>query len=117
MSTNSQIAFNAQGRTVVVAANTTASTGIQALVDTKYTPQATGQYRIVNSGLVIVFLGFGPTAAIAAANAVAPVAGTPSNAIALLPGAIEVLRFTPEIFFSGLASAATSVYITPGQGL
>ena len=50
----------------------------------------TGQFRIVNSGTVTVFLGFGPTAAEAAANAVAPVAGTPSNAMALLPGAIEV---------------------------
>jgi hypothetical protein len=117
MATNSQIAFNPQGKTVVIAATTTAPTGLQAPVDTKYTPQATGQYRIVNSGTVAVFLGFGSTAAIATANAVAAVAGTPSNAIVLLPGTIEVLRFTPEIFFSGLASAAASVYITPGQGL
>jgi hypothetical protein len=117
MSNNSQIAFNPQGKTVVIAATTTAPTGLQAPVDTKYTPQATGQYRIVNSGTVAVFLGFGSTAADAAANAVAPVAGTPSNALALLPGAIEVLRFTPNTFFSGLAASATSVYITQGQGL
>jgi hypothetical protein len=117
MASNSQIAFNPQGKTVVIAATTSAPTGLQALVDTKYTPQATGQYRIVNSGTVTVFLGFGPTAAEAAANAVAPVAGTPSNAMALLPGAIEVLRFTPNTYFSGLSSAAATVYITPGQGL
>lgn len=117
MSTNSQIAFNPQGKTVVIAATTSAPTGLQALVDTKYTPQATGQFRIVNSGTVTVFLGFGPTAAEAAANAVAPVAGTPSNAMALLPGAIEVLRFTPNTYFSALASSATSVYITPGEGI
>jgi hypothetical protein len=117
MSNNSQIAFNAQGKTVVIAATTSAPTGLQVPVDALNTAQATGQYRIVNSGTVIVFLGFGPTAAIAAANAVAPVAGTPSSALALLPGAIEVLRFTPDAFFSGLAASATSVYITPGQGL
>ena len=117
MSTNSQIAFNPQGNTVVIAATTSAPTGLQVPVDARNVAQATGQYRIVNSGLVAVFLGFGHTAAIAAANAVAPVAGTPSSALILLPGAIEVLRFTPDAFFSGLASAATSVYITPGQGL
>lgn len=117
MATNSQIAFNPQGKTVVVAAAGTAPTGVQAPVYEKFNPQATGQYRIVNSGTVTVFLGFGPTAAEAAANAVAPVAGTPSNAMALLPGAIEVLRFTPNTYFSGLAASSTSVYITPGEGL
>ena len=117
MATNSQIAFNPQGKTVVVAAAGTAPTGVQAPVYEKFNPQATGQYRFVNAGTNTVFLGFGPTAAEAAANAVAPVAGTPSNAMAILPGAIEVLRFTPNTFFSGLAASATSVYITPGEGL
>jgi hypothetical protein len=64
-----------------------------------------------------VFLGIGPTAAIATANAVAPVAGTPSAAIVLVPGAVEVLRFGRESFFSGLSSSAATVYITPGQGM
>jgi hypothetical protein len=117
MSNNSQIAFNPQGKTVVIAATTSAPAGLQAPVDAVNTAQATGQYRIVNSGTVAVFLGFGATAAEATANAVAPIAGTPTSALALLPGAIEVLRFTPNTFFSGLAASATSVYITPGQGL
>jgi hypothetical protein len=51
------------------------------------------------------------------ANAVAPVAGTPSAAIVLVPGAVEILRFNQDTFFSGLSSAAATVYITPGQGL
>jgi hypothetical protein len=62
-------------------------------------------------------LGVGPTAAIATANAVAPVAGTPSSAIVLVPGAVEVLRFGRESFFSGLAAAASTVYIVQGEGL
>ena len=117
MANNSQIAFNPQGKTVVVAAAGTAPTGVQAPVYEKFNPQATGQYRIVNAGTNTVFLGTGPTAALAQAAAVAPVAGTPSDALVLLPGAIEVLRFNKDTFFSGLASAANTVYITQGEGL
>lgn len=117
MSSNSQIAFSPLGNTIVVAATTSAPTGIQAPVYTKFDPQNVGQYRFVNAGTTTVFLGTGDSAAKAAAAAVAPVAGTPSAAIVLLPGAIEILRFNKDTFFSGLASAATTVYITPGQGL
>ena len=64
-----------------------------------------------------VFLGTGPTAALAQAAAIAPVAGTPSDAIVLAPGAVEILRFNIDTFFSGLASGATTIYITPGEGI
>jgi hypothetical protein len=117
MSTNSQIAFTPQGKTVVIAAAATAPSGVQALVSQFASNQATGQYRIVNAGSNTVFLGFGASAADAQANAVAPVAGTPSNAIVLVAGAVEVLRFNPESYFSGLAASATTVYITQGQGI
>jgi len=117
MSTNSQIAFSPLGETIVVAADATAPAGIQAIVYTKFDPQNAGQYRLVNAGTNTVFLGTGTSAAEATANAVAPIAGNPSPAIALLPGAIEILRFNKDTYFSGLAAAATTVYITPGQGL
>jgi len=117
MSNNSQIAFNPQGKTIVVPAAATAPAGVQAPVFAKFDPQAAGQYRIINAGTVTVFLGAGVSAADATAKAVAPVAGTPSSAIVLLPGAVEILRFNNDTWFSGLASDATTVYITPGQGL
>jgi hypothetical protein len=79
--------------------------------------QSTGQYRIINSSANTVFLGVGGTAAEATANAVAPVAGTPSAAIVLVAGAVEVLRFGRESYFSGLASAASTVYIVQGEGM
>ena len=31
--------------------------------------------------------------------------------------AVEILRFSAEAYFSGKASEATTVYITPGEGL
>jgi len=117
MSTNSQIAFNPQGKTIVVPADGTAPAGVQAPVLVRFDPQAVGQYRIVNAGTTTVFLGAGVSAADATAKAVAPVAGTPSSAIVLLPGAVEILRFNNDTWFSGLSSAAATVYITPGQGL
>lgn len=117
MASNSQIAFTPLGETTVVAAAAIAPAGIQATVYTKFNPQVTGQYRFINAGTNTVFLGAGVSAAEATANAVAPVAGNPSPAIVLVPGAVEILRFNKDTYFSGLASAATTVYITPGQGL
>ena len=117
MSTNSQIAFTPLGKTVVVAAAGTAPTGVQAPVYEKFNPQNAGQYRFVNAGTDTVFLGTGPTAALAQAAAGATVAGTPSDAIVLVPGAVEVLLFNKDTFFSCLAAAATTVYVTPGQGI
>jgi hypothetical protein len=117
MSTNSQIAFTPLGKTIAVAAAASAPTGIQAPVYAKFDPQNTGQYRFINSGSTTVFLGTGPTAALAQTASVAPVAGTPSDAIVLVPGAVEILRFNINTYFSGLSSSAATVYITPGQGL
>ncbi len=117
MATNSQIAFAPQGNTVVIPAAAVAPTGVQALVDARFDAQSTGQYRIINSSANTVFLGVGSTATIATANAVAPIAGTPSAAIVLVPGAVEILRFGREVFFSGLASAASTVFIVQGEGM
>ncbi len=113
--TSQQIAFLPLGETIVVAADAVAPAGIQALAT--QSPGQAGQYRIVNAGANTVFLGVGATAAIAQANAVAPVAGNPSPAVPLVPGAVEIIRFGEEAYFSGLAAAATTLYVTPGQGL
>jgi hypothetical protein len=117
MSTNSQIAFAALGQTIVVAAAAVAPAGIQAPVNGKLDAQNAGQFRLINAGATTVFLGTGGSATVATANAVAPTAGSPTAAIVLLPGAVEILRFNINTFFSGLSSAAATVYITPGQGL
>ena len=69
MSTNSQIAFAPLGKTIVVAAAASAPTGIQAPVYAKFDPQNAGQFRFINAGTTTVFLGTGPSAAEATANA------------------------------------------------
>ncbi len=43
--------------------------------------------------------------------------GNPAAGIPLVPGAVEILRFTSEAYFSAKASENTTLYITPGTGL
>jgi hypothetical protein len=117
MATNSQIAFSPLGKTIAVAAGVVSPAGVQAPVYSKFEPQSTGQYRLVNSGTATVFLGVGSSAAEATTNAASPSSGNPTPAIALLAGAVEIMRFGSSVYFSGLSSAPNTVYITPGQGI
>ena len=117
MATNSQIAFAPLGETVAITADTTAPNGVQVLVAERNSPNSSGQYRVVNAGTVIVHLGVGPTVAKAKANAEAAASGNPAAGIPLVPGAVEILRFGPESYFSALAASSTTIYITPGQGI
>jgi len=117
MATNSQIAFNPQGKTVVVAAAAVAPLGVQAPVDQRFSAQETGQVRVVNASTNLVHIGVGPTAAAAQANAVAATAGNPASGIPLVGGAVEILRFPAGWYFSGVAAGATTVYVTPGEGI
>lgn len=117
MATNSQIAFNPQGETVVIAAAVAPPLGVQVPVYEKFSAHQAGQMRIVNASTNLVHIGYGPTAAIAQANAVAATAGNPAPSIPLPGGAVEILRFSAGVYLSGVAAAATTIYMTPGEGL
>ena len=114
----SQVAFNPTGNTVAITANNPAPTGVTALPTNPNYTLDVGQFRIANSSTSnVVHLGWGATAAAAATNAAAAASGTPAAGLPILPGGVEVLRFTPGVFFSAFASSASTVFITPGQGL
>jgi hypothetical protein len=109
MSTN---AFTKTGNTVVFTAAVTAPTPVQALSTTL----GGNQYRIINSGLVTVFLGYGTASGDAINNATVVTSTGP--AYPLLPGTDEILTFVPNAYFTGITSSSTAaVYITPGDGL
>lgn len=113
MASSSQIPFAPLGDTITFTAATTPPAAAQAPV--RVTETSAGQYRIVNAGSETVFLGVGATAAEAAANADS---SSPAKSIPLVPGAVEILRFSPLAYFTGDTASGTSVvYITPGQGL
>jgi len=109
MSTN---AFTRTGNTVVFTAATSAPTPVQALSTTL----GGNQYRIINSGAVTVFLGYGVASADAANNATVVTSTGP--AYPLLAGTDEILSFVPNAYFTGItASGTAAIYITPGDGL
>jgi len=109
MSTN---AFTRTGNTVVFTAATSAPTPVQALSTTL----GGNQYRIINSGSVTVFLGYGAASSDAANNAVVVTSTGP--AYPLLPGTDEILSFVPNAYFTGITGSSTAaVYITPGDGM
>lgn len=105
-------AFTKMGNTVVFTAATTAPSPVQALSSSL----GGNQYRIINNGNVVVFLGYGSTSADAANNAL--VVSSSQAAFPLLPGTDEILTFVPNAYFTGITSSGTAtVYITPGDGL
>ena len=103
------------GKTLLVAADTTAPVGTQAITS----PCAGGfQYRVCNNGTVTVFYAWSKTSgAAAAALAVIPTA-TSQDSYPLPPGAVEVVTAPADAYFSAItASGTASVFITPGRGL
>lgn len=104
-------AFTKTGNTVTFTAATSAPTAVQAASTTL----GGNQYRVINSGNVTVFLGYGTTASDAANAAV--VITSSGTALPLLPGTDEILSFVPGAYFTGITSSGTaSIYITPGDG-
>lgn len=105
-------AFTKSGNTVAFIAATTAPTAVQC----SSTTLGGNQYRIINSGTVTVFLGYGTSASDAGNNAVAVT--TTGSSFPLLAGTDEILTFVPNAYFTGVTSSGTaSVYITPGDGV
>ena len=105
-------AFTRTGNTVTFLAATTAPNAIQAVSTTL----GGNQYRIINSGSVTVFLGYGTDGA--SANSNAAIITTTGTSIPLLPGTDEVLSFVPNAYFTGItATSNATVYVTPGDGM
>ena len=105
-------AFTKTGNTITFVANTSAPTPVQCASTTL----GGNQYRVINTGTITVFLGYGSTSAEAANNAV--VVTSSQTAFPLLPSTDEILTFVPNAYFTGITSSGTAtIYITPGDGL
>lgn len=105
-------AFTKTGNTVTFVANTSAPTPVQCLSTTL----GGNQYRVINTGTITVFLGYGTTSAEAANNAV--VVTSSQTSFPLLPSTDEILTFVPNAYFTAISSSGTAtIYITPGDGL
>jgi len=105
--------FTPTGNTVVFTANTSAPTPVQASTTGGL---GSNQYRIINAGTSLVFLGYGANATTATAGAVVPTSSN-ANCLAILPGTDEVITFVPNAYFTGITSSGSSlIYITAGDG-
>lgn len=105
-------AFTKLGNTVTFLAASTAP----AAVHCESTTLGGNQYRIINTGTVTVFLGYGATASDATNNAV--IVTNSQNSLPILPNTDEILSFVPNAYFTGVTSSGTAnIYITPGDGL
>lgn len=103
--------FTPTGNTVTITAANPAPTPVQINGNNG----GSVQYRILNSGTNIAFLGFGTTSATATSGATSPGTGL-ANCIPLLPGTDEIITFMGNAYFTANASVSTTLYITPGDG-
>ena len=105
-------AFTQLGNIVTFLAASTAPTPVQV----PSTTLGGNQYRIINTGTVTVFLGYGSTSSDATNNAI--IVSTTQKSLPILPNTDEILSFVPNAYFTGITSSGTAnVYITPGDGL
>ena len=104
-------AFTKTGNTVTFTAGTVAPTPVQVTNSTI----GGNQYRIINAGTTVVFLGYGTSAA--NATAASSNVTTSGEAFPLLGGTDEILTFVPNAYFTGTSTANAVIYITPGDGV
>ena len=104
-------AFTKTGNTVTFTAGVSAPTPVQVTNSTI----GGNQYRIINAGTTVVFLGYGVDAA--SANTASANVTTSGAAFPLLPGTDEILTFVPNAYFTGTSTANATIYITPGDGV
>ena len=105
------MAFTPMGNTVTFTAAATAPTPVQAASTTI----GGTQYRVHNTGNVIVYIGFGNSAAAATNVANVSISGP---TISMVPNSVEVFTFNANQYFTGATVSGTSVVnITPGDGM
>jgi len=104
-------AFTKTGNTITFIAGVTAPTPVQVT----NTTIGGNQYRIINTGTTVVFLGYGVDSA--TANAASANVTSSGTAFPLLPSTDEILTFVPNAYFTGTSTANATIYITPGDGV
>ena len=104
------MAFTPMGNTVTFNAAVTPPTPVRALSTTI----GGTQYRVHNTGNVVVYMGFGDASATATNVANTSING---STISLMPNSVEVFTFNVNQYFTGATSSGTAVVnITPGDG-
>ena len=107
------IAFQPMRNTSTLAVtSTSANTAVTAI-------SPVNQFLIANTGNVAAFLNISTSSSVAA---VIPTAGSPAAGFCIPAGALKVVSSiqsspTQTMYVAAIASASTTLYITPGEGL
>jgi len=102
--------FTPMGNTVSFVAAVSPPSAVQALSTTV----GGTQYRVHNTGNVVVYLGFGSTANAAATMANISIVG---STLSLVGGGVEIFTLNANQYFTGATSSGTAIVnITPGDG-
>jgi len=102
--------FTPQGNTVTFVAAVSPPTPVQA----SGTIIGATQYRVHNTGNVVVYLGFGLTSNAATTMANTTVIG---STLSLVGGGVEIFTLNANQYFTGATASGTAVVnITPGDG-
>lgn len=109
----SNSSFEPTGPTILLAADTTAPTGVQV----SHGPAENGAgYMIYNKGADTAFIGLGADGT--SSKPVIPTAGNPKTAYPVKPGDYLFFRAGPNQFVSAIVgTTAGSVFVTPGRFL
>jgi hypothetical protein len=112
-------AFRQMTQTHAIAAATTPPTPIQIpVVRPELTGSQVNSVVFLNPSAVDVWVGVGPTAAIATANCVIPTPGSPTNARMIPRGTAPTLDFPRDAFVTArTASGSVTLYVAAGAGL
>jgi hypothetical protein len=103
--------FTPMGNSVTFTAAATPPSAVQALSSTV----AGTQYRVHNAGSVVVYMGFGSTAAAAATMANTSIVG---STLTLPATSVSVFTLSGNQFFTGATASGTAVVtVTPGDGV
>lgn len=105
--------FNPTGFTYRVIADSTPSAVAHAVVGLQ-----TPQFRVINEGPQMVWLGVGSTEEEAVTNAKPITDSDRGKGIPLLPGTDEIFTFDSKRFFAAYCAKDTQyIYITSGYGM
>jgi len=104
------MAFTPMGNAVSYTAAVTAPSPVQAISSTL----GGTQYRVHNTGNVVVYMGYGDTSAEATSTANVSLNGT---TISLMPNSVEIFTFNANAYFTGATASGTAVVtIIAGDG-